>query len=207
MRRNDAATDGTHEAIADFGLQRCEMGSELPKFSKPSLLLSLSVSLPHADALPPFRPSQRMVSREATAVKRRRRADGPTLTSPPPPPTTTCAGCTTTRQGLGGTYLPKPILVEARDGERRSPFCYISRDMEPHPPTNDYIDRIVGPARLHGFPDWYTARLAKASVRRSDQRVQVVAGGYMSRMPETGRIRFSGEVLAVKARIRLMLQG
>jgi hypothetical protein len=25
--------------------------------------------------------------------------------------------------------------------------------------SNDYIDRIVGPAKEYGFPDWYIARL------------------------------------------------
>ena len=63
------------------------------------------------------------------------------------------------RDGLGGTYLPEPVLVETRDGTWRPAFCYIAPGMEPHPPTNDYIDRIVGPARMYGFPDWYVARL------------------------------------------------
>ena len=65
------------------------------------------------------------------------------------------------RDGLGGTYLPEPVLVETRDGKLRPALCYIAPAMEPRPPTNDYIDRIVGPARVYGFPDWYVARLER----------------------------------------------
>lgn len=63
------------------------------------------------------------------------------------------------RDGLGGTYLPEPVLAETRDGNLRPALCYIAPAMEPRRPTNDYIDRIVGPARQYGFPDWYVARL------------------------------------------------
>ena len=63
------------------------------------------------------------------------------------------------RDGLGGTYLPEPVLVETRDGKLRPALCYVAPTMEPRTPTNDYIDRIVGPARQYGFPDWYVARL------------------------------------------------
>ena len=61
---------------------------------------------------------------------------------------------------LGGTYLlPEPVLVQTLDGKWRSALCYIAPMMEPRPPGNDYIDRIVRPARHFGFPDWYVARL------------------------------------------------
>jgi hypothetical protein len=58
-----------------------------------------------------------------------------------------------------GTYLPEPVLVETRDGKWRAAFCYLAPAPEPRPATNDYIDRIVGPAREYGFPDWYIARI------------------------------------------------
>jgi hypothetical protein len=63
------------------------------------------------------------------------------------------------RDGLGGTYLPEPVLVETLDGKWRVAFCYIAPEMAPRPAAADYIDRIVGPARRHGFPEWYIARL------------------------------------------------
>jgi hypothetical protein len=58
-----------------------------------------------------------------------------------------------------GTYLPEPVLVETLDGKWRAAFCYIAPAGESRPAKNDYIDRIVGPARHHGFPGWYIAHL------------------------------------------------
>jgi hypothetical protein len=58
-----------------------------------------------------------------------------------------------------GTYLPEPVVVETLDAKLRAAFCYIAPSPEPRPATNDYIDRIVTPARQHGFPEWYIARL------------------------------------------------
>lgn len=58
-----------------------------------------------------------------------------------------------------GTYLPEPVLVETPDGRWRAAFCYIAPVSEPRPAANDYIDRIVVPAKQYGFPAWYIARL------------------------------------------------
>src|SRR5215472_495859 len=58
-----------------------------------------------------------------------------------------------------GTYLPEPVLVETLDGKLRVAFCYIAPVEEVRLATNDYIDRIVGPAKQYGFPAWYIARL------------------------------------------------
>jgi hypothetical protein len=66
---------------------------------------------------------------------------------------------------LGGIYLPEPVLVETLDGKSRAAFCYIAPSMETRAPSNDYIDRIVGPARQYGFPEWYVARLESFRVR------------------------------------------
>jgi hypothetical protein len=60
-----------------------------------------------------------------------------------------------------GTYLPEPVLVQTRDGKWRAALCYLAPAREPQPATDDYLDRIVGPARAHGFPDWYVARLER----------------------------------------------
>ena len=63
------------------------------------------------------------------------------------------------RDVLGGTYLPYPVVVETHDGHLTPALCYLAPSLEPAPPSNEYIDRIVKPARQHGFPDWYIERL------------------------------------------------
>jgi cation transport regulator ChaC len=63
------------------------------------------------------------------------------------------------RNDLGGTYLPEAVLVETTDGKLRPALCYIAPHIEPAPAADAYVDRIAGPARRHGFPDWYVARL------------------------------------------------
>ncbi len=60
---------------------------------------------------------------------------------------------------LGETYLPEAVLAETLDGKWQPALCYICPDMAPRAATNDYIDRIVTPARKYGFPDWYVERL------------------------------------------------
>jgi hypothetical protein len=62
------------------------------------------------------------------------------------------------RDTLGGTYLPEAVLAETA-GAWRPALCYIAPHLEPGTPSNDYIDRIVTPARQHGFPAWYVACL------------------------------------------------
>ncbi len=58
-----------------------------------------------------------------------------------------------------GIYLPEPVLVETLDGKWRTALCYIAPASGSRPATNDYIDRIVGPAKHYDFPAWYIARL------------------------------------------------
>jgi hypothetical protein len=58
-----------------------------------------------------------------------------------------------------GTYLPEPVMVETLDGKLRTALCYIAPLIEARPATNEYIDRIVGPARHYDFPGWYITRL------------------------------------------------
>jgi len=58
-----------------------------------------------------------------------------------------------------GTYLPEAVVVHTR-GERLLPaLTYLKPDMQIAPPADDYVDRIVGPARQYGFPAWYVERL------------------------------------------------
>lgn len=58
-----------------------------------------------------------------------------------------------------GIYLPEAVLVETNDGKWRPALCYIAPARERKLAANDYIDRIVGPAKKLGFPAWYIARL------------------------------------------------
>jgi hypothetical protein len=60
---------------------------------------------------------------------------------------------------LGETYLAEAVLVETLDGKWRPALCYLAPAMKPRPAANDYIDRIAGPARQYGFPDWYVRRI------------------------------------------------
>jgi hypothetical protein len=60
---------------------------------------------------------------------------------------------------LGETYLPRAVLVETADDKWRPALCYIAPVMEPSTATNEYIDRIVRPAKEYGFPEWYIKRL------------------------------------------------
>jgi hypothetical protein len=66
-----------------------------------------------------------------------------------------------------GTYLPEAVLVETANGKWRPALCYIAPAGEPKPAANDYIDRIVGPAKKHGFPDWYIQRLERFRPNRA----------------------------------------
>ena len=62
---------------------------------------------------------------------------------------------------LGELYLPEAVLVETLDGKWQPALCYICPEMEARPAANDYIDRIAGPAKAYGFPDWYIQRLER----------------------------------------------
>ena len=73
---------------------------------------------------------------------------------------------------LGGVYLPEAVLTETTDGKLRPAICYLAPSMEPQPATNEYVDRIVGPAKQYGFPAWYIERLEsfRPTAPTSDQR-------------------------------------
>ena len=59
---------------------------------------------------------------------------------------------------LGESYLPEAVIVEV-DGSFRPALCYIATSMVPRPAADDYVDRVVRPARRFGFPAWYVDRL------------------------------------------------
>lgn len=60
---------------------------------------------------------------------------------------------------LGGIYYPEAVLAQTLAGTWRPALCYIAYEPDPRPAANDYIDRIVAPAKEFGFPDWYIERL------------------------------------------------
>jgi hypothetical protein len=60
---------------------------------------------------------------------------------------------------LGERYLPEAVLTETMEGAWRPALCYLAPAMAPRPAADDYIDRIAGPAREHGFPAWYVRRI------------------------------------------------
>ena len=60
---------------------------------------------------------------------------------------------------LGATYLAHPVLCEKPDGSLVPALCYLCPAMEAAPASDAYLEKIIGPARQFGFPDWYIARL------------------------------------------------
>ncbi len=65
------------------------------------------------------------------------------------------------RDVLGEIYLPHPVLVENPEGSYRPALCYMCPRMEARPAAGDYIDRILAPAREHGFPPDYLQRIER----------------------------------------------
>lgn len=60
---------------------------------------------------------------------------------------------------LGGRYLPEAVLVQTMTGRWMPVLCYIAPQLSGGKATEDYVQRIVTPAKEHGFPDWYIKRL------------------------------------------------
>lgn len=61
---------------------------------------------------------------------------------------------------LGELYLPEAVLVQTLDGRFQPAMTYICWSMTPKAPENDYIHRILRPARDLNFPAWYVDRIA-----------------------------------------------
>ena len=60
---------------------------------------------------------------------------------------------------LGSVYFPEPVLTQTLDGKLLPALCYLAPVMEPRPPGNEYIDRIMISGRQYGFPSWYLEKL------------------------------------------------
>jgi hypothetical protein len=63
------------------------------------------------------------------------------------------------REVLGGRYLPHPVVVRTRSSGARPALCYIAPSLPARPAANDYVERILAPAREYGFPARYLERL------------------------------------------------
>jgi uncharacterized protein (DUF1330 family) len=60
---------------------------------------------------------------------------------------------------LGEVYLPEAVIVHDLAGRAIPALCYICPEMQERPAERDYVERILAPARAHGFPAWYLQRL------------------------------------------------
>lgn len=60
---------------------------------------------------------------------------------------------------LGELYLPEAVVVQTLDGSLQPALCYIAPKMKATLAENEYIDRIVGPARNYDFPKNYIKHL------------------------------------------------
>lgn len=60
---------------------------------------------------------------------------------------------------LGGRYLPEAVLIQTFAGHWMPALTYIAPALTGRVATADYVDRIVTPAKVYGFPSWYVERL------------------------------------------------
>lgn len=62
-------------------------------------------------------------------------------------------------EGWVSAYQPEPVLVETTGRRWQAALCYVAPATDGDAPEADYVERIVAPAREHGFPQWYVDRL------------------------------------------------
>jgi len=58
-----------------------------------------------------------------------------------------------------GRYDPEPVIVQTENGNQIPALTYISDQPDKSPAAQDYVLRIVQPAKDWGFPDWYIDKL------------------------------------------------
>ena len=56
-------------------------------------------------------------------------------------------------------YQPEAVLVQTSDEKWIAALCYLCHKMEEKASDNNYIKRIVEPAKEYNFPDWYVKKL------------------------------------------------
>jgi hypothetical protein len=60
-----------------------------------------------------------------------------------------------------GAYRPEAVTVATREGRLVPALTYIAPRHKLAPASDDYLDRIIGPARDLQFPGWYLDRLER----------------------------------------------
>ena len=61
---------------------------------------------------------------------------------------------------LGGRYLPEALAVRHPNGVLIPALCYISHNMKKAKAKAEYIEKILKPAQVYGFPQWYLDHIA-----------------------------------------------
>ncbi len=60
---------------------------------------------------------------------------------------------------LGARYLPEAVLVQTMSGRWMPALSYIAPILSGEQASTDYVNRILDPAKAHGFPSWYIDRI------------------------------------------------
>ncbi len=63
-------------------------------------------------------------------------------------------------------YQPEAVVVVTQDGAINAALCYIAWSATGAAPFDEYLDRIIQPARKLCFPDWYIERLERLRSER-----------------------------------------
>jgi hypothetical protein len=61
-------------------------------------------------------------------------------------------------------YLPEAVVVSTSDSRLCAALCYIARGRTAPAPFENYLEKILEPARALGFPQWYIRRLEALQV-------------------------------------------
>jgi len=56
-------------------------------------------------------------------------------------------------------YSPEPVIVRTRGGKIVPALTYMADEMTKGTATQEYINRILKPAKSYGFPSWYLERI------------------------------------------------
>lgn len=60
---------------------------------------------------------------------------------------------------LGAIYLPEAVFCETLEGRWVPALCFIAPATDRTQAIDEYLDRIVKPAKEFGFPEWYIEKL------------------------------------------------
>ena len=72
-------------------------------------------------------------------------------------------------EGMASGYRPEAVIVETIPGRKLPALVYIAWGPTPPPPSDDYLEHLLGPGREFDFPDWYLQHLeSRWRARESD---------------------------------------